>query len=177
MLRRLTVALAFVALIAAGLRPPVAHAHPQMIAMSVGRNGFENIVDYTIQVEAGHKVTLTFTYADGDLADDNAHDIRLKGPGTEGLPTVRVSKDNPTASITFTPTQTGTLRIVCIVPCIGMENLAGGQIKVAKPKATGAATSLTLDLKPRDDGSVLARAQLLDARGSPMADAPVIFML
>ncbi len=175
MIRRLTFAL-IIALFAAGLRPPTAHAHPQAIKISVGQDGFEQRVDYTIDVEAGHEVTITFTYADSDLADDNPHDIRVKGLGLE-LPTVTVSRDNPTATLTFTPEKSGRLRILCVVPCIGMENLVGGQIEVARPKATGAPTSLTLSLKPRDDGSILARAILQDASGNPIPNAPVIFTL
>ncbi len=177
MIRRFAFALTLVALLVAALRPPVAHAHAQMFTIAVGRNGFENVVDYTLDVEAGHEVTLTFTYADGDLADDNPHEIKIKGPGLGDLPTVTISRDHPTATVTFTPKKTGTLHIVCIVPCIGMEQLVGGQIKVVKPKATGAPVSLTLDLTPRDDGSVLARATVQDASGNPIANAPVIFTL
>jgi hypothetical protein len=176
MIRRFVLAL-IVVIWAAALHPPVAHAHAQRFTVAVGQNGFESAVDYTLHVEAGHEVTLTFTYADGDLADDNPHDIKIKGPGTDDLPTVTVSRDNPTVTITFTPKKTGTLRIVCIVPCIGMENLVGGVIKVVKPKAIGAPISLSLDLTPRDDGNVLARATVLDANGNPLADQPVIFTL
>lgn len=53
----------------------------------------------------------------------------------------------------------------------------GGQIKVLKPKAIGAPVNLALDLSPRDDGSVLARATLQDARSSPLVDVPVAFVL
>jgi hypothetical protein len=176
MIRRFAFALTLVALLVAALHPSVAHAHAQMFSISVGRNGFENAVDYTLDVEAGHEVTLTFTYADGDLADDNEHKIRIKGAGLD-LPTVTVSREHPTATITFTPNKSGTLRIICIVPCLGMENLAGGVIKVVKPRATGSPVSLALDLKPRDDGNVLARATLLDASGNPLTDQPVIFTL
>lgn len=176
MIRRLALAFTLATLLAAFAHPSTAHAHAQMFAVSVGRNGFDGAIEYTLDVEAGHEVTITFNYADGDMSADNAHDIRIKGAGLE-LPTVRLSKDRPTASITFTPTKSGTLRILCIVPCIGMENLVGGRIKVVKPRATGAATSLTLELSPRDDGSILARAKLLDAKGNPMADAPIIFTL
>mgnify|MGYP000280096466 CR=1 FL=1 len=173
MLRPFTLAL-LVTVLAAALRPPAAHAHAQRVSISVGRNGFESVVDYTLDVEAGHEVSLTFTYADGDLEDDNPHDIRLKGLGLE-LPTVRVSRDQPTATLTFTPEKTGRLRLLCVVPCLGMENLVGGVIKAAKPRATGAPTSLTLELRPRDDGSLLARATLLDAGGGPLTNAPIVF--
>ena len=176
MLRRLALAL-IITLLVTSLRPLVAHAHAQMFSIAVGQHGFENAVDYTLNVEAGHEVTITFTYADGDLADDNPHELKIKGPGLDGLPTITISRDHPTATITFTPKKTGTLHIVCIVPCIGMERLTGGQIKVLKPKATGAPVSLTLDLKPRDDGSVLARATVQDASGNPIANVPVIFTL
>jgi hypothetical protein len=177
MIRRLALAVSLVALLSAALRPPVAHAHTQMFTVSVGRNGFESMVDFTLAVEAGHEVVLTFTYADNDLADDNPHDIRIKGPGTEDLPTVTVSRENPTATLTFIPKKTGLLRVVCIVPCIGMENLVGGQLKVVRPRATGAPTTLNLDLSPRDDGSILARVTLQKGSGEPLGNAPVIFTL
>ncbi len=177
MIRRCAYALSLAALLLAAVRTPRVHAHAQQFTISVGRNGFENTVDYTLDVEAGHEVTLTFTYADGDLADDNEHDIKIKGPGLDDLPVVHVSRDQPTATVTFVPKKSGTLHIVCTVPCAGMENLAGGTIKVVKPKATGAPVTLTLDLKPRENGGVLARVTLLDAGGNPLADQPVIFSL
>ncbi len=176
MLRRMTLAL-IAAMLAAAFRPPAAHAHAQMFSVAVGRHGFENVPDYTLFVEAGHEVTLTFTYADMDLDDDNPHDIRIKGPGTEDLPTVRVSRDQPTATITFVPKKTGTLRLLCIIPCLGMENLVGGMLKVQRPRATGAPTVLSLDLTPRDDGSVLARIALQAEGEEPLADMPVTVLL
>lgn len=176
MWRKFTLALMLASALVAATRPSVVHAHSQMLQIAVSRNGFNDSVLYTIDVEAGHEVTITFTYADDDMAEDNAHDIRIKGGGYE-LPTVRVSKDNPAATITFTPTKTGQLRVLCVLPCVGMENLVGGLIKVEKPKATGAPTVLALDLTPRDDGSILARATLKDKDQSPLADKPVVFTL
>ncbi len=177
MFRRLSSALIIAALLAFALRPPVAHAHTQLFTVAVSQNGFENMVDYTLDVEAGHLVVITFAYADMDMADDNPHEIKIKGPGAEDLPTVTVSREHPTATINFTPKATGTLRFVCVIPCRGMENLVGGQIKVLKLKAAGAPVGLALDLLPRDDGSVLARATLHDPRGSPLVDVPVAFIL
>ena len=95
----------------------------------------------------------------------------------EDLPTVTVSLEHPTETIQFTPKATGTLHCAGVVPCRGMENLVGGQIKVLRPQATGAPVALALDLSPRDDGSVLARATLQDARSSPLVDVPVVFVL
>lgn len=176
MLRRFALALMLASASIAGTRPSVVHAHSQAVYIEVSRSGFNNDVLYTIDVEAGHEVTITFSYADDDMAKDNAHEIRIKGAGLD-LPTVRVSKDNPVATITFTPTKTGTLRILCVVPCIGMENLVGGLIKVEKPRATGAPVFLALDLTPRDDGSILARATLTDKNQIPMVGQPVVFTL
>lgn len=177
MLRKLVLAVSAIALLASVFRPPHVLAHEQMITVSVGRDGFDHKASYSIAVEEGHPVTVTFTYADSDMADDNPHTIRLEGPGTAGLPDVTISRENPTATLSFVPSRTGLLWIVCIVPCIGMENLAGGQIRVQRPRATGAATSVSLALTPRDDGDLLARAVLTDARGQPMADRTITFIL
>lgn len=176
MRRKFTLALMLASALMAVVRPSVVHAHSQAVQISVGRNGFNDSVLYEIDIEAGHEVTITFTYADDDMAENNAHEIRIKGSGVD-LPPVRVSKDNPVATITFTPTKTGKLRVVCVVPCVGMENLVGGLIKVEKPRATGAATGLVLDLTPRDDGSILARATLTNKDQAPLSDKQVVFTL
>ncbi len=177
MVRRLSTALIIATLLAFASRPPIVHAHTQLFTVAVSQRGFENMVDFTLDVEAGHPVVITFTYADMDMTGDNPHEIKIKGPGVEDLPDVTVSREHPTATINFTPKATGTLRFVCVVPCRGMENLVGGQIKVLRPKATGAPVALALELSPRDDGSVLARATLQDARSSPLVDVPVVFVL
>ncbi|MBI3160082.1 MAG: hypothetical protein HYZ26_10845 [Chloroflexi bacterium] len=173
MKRRLSLALS-IALLAASLHPFRVHAHPQGISISVGQFGFEGAPDFAVEVEAGHEVTLTFIYADLGLASDNPHIIRIEGLELD-LPDVVVSRENPRATITFIATETGTLRILCIVPCVGMERLVGGQIRVVKPRATGAASILTITLEPRNDGSVLARVSLMDARGNPMRGVPIVF--
>lgn len=159
------------ALMLALIRPVPAHAHSQGLVVSVSRHGFERMVNYEVEVEAGHPVTLAFTYADDDLEQDNPHEIRVQGPGLS-LPNVLVSRSQPTASLTFTPTATGTLRIICIVPCLGMENLIGA-LRVTRPRATGRGTQLTLELTAKEEGAVLAQVQLTDASGSPLADQPV----
>lgn len=176
MLRRFALALMLASALIAATHPAIVHAHSQAVHIAVSRNGFNDSVLYTVDIEAGHEVTITFTYADDDMAEDNAHEIRIRGAGLD-LPTVRVSKDNPVATITFIPTRTGKLRIVCVLPCIGMENLVGGLIKVEKPRATGERVLLALDLTPREDGSILARATLTDKNQDPLEGKPVIFTL
>ncbi len=176
MLRRFALALMLASAFIAATRPTVVHAHSQAVHIAVSRNGFNDSVLYMIDIEAGHEVTITFTYADDDMAEDNAHEVKITGAGLD-LPTVRVSKDNPVATITFTPTKTGKLRIICILPCVGMENLVGGLLKVEKPKATGKLVLLALDLTPREDGSILARVTLMDKNQAPLEGKPVIFSL
>ncbi len=175
MLRRIALVL-LVTLLATAFFPLSAHAHAQNVMISVSRDGFDHMADYTVEVEAGHEVTITFAYADGDLGSDNPHEIQIVGLGVD-LPAVIVSRDNPTATMTFTPTKTGTLTILCIIPCIGMEKLIGGTIKVANPRAAGASTSLALELTQRDDESVLARVTLTDAKGNPIGAVPVVFTM
>ena len=156
-------------------RPVAAHAHPQAISIQVDQHGFDGRPDYAIVVEAGHPVSLSFTYSE-EPGQDNPHDIRIKGLGLD-LPTVRLDRDHPTASVSFTPERTGTLRILCVIPCLGMENLVGARIRVERPKATGVPTILRLELEPREDGTVLARAVVRSSTGEPLADQPVIFRL
>jgi hypothetical protein len=158
------------------LLPFSARAHAQNIEILVSREGFDHMADYTVDVEAGHQVTITFNYGDDDLDNDNPHELQILGAGVN-LPTVTVSRENPRAEITFTATQTGTLTILCIVPCIGMEKLVGGTIHVIKPKETGLATSMSLDLSPSNNESALARVMLADSRGSPVSGEPVTFTL
>lgn len=166
----------FTILAIAVLLPFSVHAHAQNIEISVSREGFDHMANYTVDVEAGHQVTITFNYADDDLDADNPHEIQILGAGVN-LPTVTVSRENPRAEITFTATQTGTLTILCIVPCIGMEKLVGGTIHVIKPKESGASTSLGLELSSSNDGSALAQVMLVDYRGSPISGVPVTFTL
>ncbi len=173
MLRKITLAF-LAALLTFTFSPHAVHASAQNISISVGRDGFNHVSNYVVEVEVGQEVTINFTYADEDLPSDNPHEIRLAGPGLD-LPSVALNRDHPTASITFIPTKTGTINFYCVIPCIGMENLAGGKINVVAPKGTGAATLLTLDLTPQDDGTVLARATLTDSKGSPAAGEPIVF--
>lgn len=175
MLRK-TLRIFFTILAVTLLLPFSARAHAQNIEISVSREGFDHMANYTVDVEAGHQVTVTFTYADDDLDTDNPHELQILGAGVD-LPTVTVSREHPRAEITFTATQTGTLTIICIVPCIGMEKLVGGTIHVIKPKETGLSTSLALELSSSNGESALARVMLSDPRGSPVSGVPVIFTL
>lgn len=176
MLRKSALALVLAFMLVAATRPVVVHAHSQAVQIAVSRDGFNRNVLYTVDIEAGHPVTVTFTYADDDMAEDNAHEIRITGAGLK-LPKVRVSKDNPVATITFTPKKTGKLRILCVLPCIGMENLVGGLFKVERPRATGAPVSLVLNLTPRGDDSILARATLTEKDQIPLVGKTVVFSL
>jgi len=155
-------------------RPVPAHAHAQGFRVAVSRHGFESMVNYELKVEAGHQVTLDFSYADDDLEDDNPHEIRVQGFGLS-LPSIVVSRSQPTASLTFTPPATGTLRILCVVPCLGMENLSGA-LRVIRPRSTGRAAQLNLELISKEGGAVLAQVQLTDEAGRPLADEPVMLM-
>jgi len=175
MLRRILRVL-FTVLAVVLLLPFSARAHAQNVEISVSKDGFDHIANYTVDVEAGHEVTITFNYADDDLDTDNPHEIQILGAGVN-LPTVTVSRENPKAEITFTATQTGTLTILCVVPCIGMEKLVGGTIHVIKPKETGLSTSLALEVSSSNEESALARVTLVDSRGSPISGVPVIFSL
>ena len=175
MLRKLTLGL-IAALLVAAFHPTFVYAHAHNITIAVSRDGFDHMADYAVEVEEGHEVTITFTYAEEESSGDNPHEIQIQGPGVD-LPAVIVSRDHPTASITFTPTQTGTLTILCVIPCIGMENLVGGMIKVVNPRATGALASLGLELTQRDDENALARVVLQDASGNPISGVPVIFTM
>jgi len=174
MLQKLTPAL-ILAFLVATISPHSVNAYSHTITISVSEEGFNQSGNYMVEVEAGHQITITFHY-DEHPDQDNPHEIRILGRGLD-LPTVTISREHPTASITFTPTETGILRILCIIPCIGMDQLLGGAIKVVKPHTSGAQTFLSIELEPRDDGSNLARAVLQNARGKPIGDVPIHFTL
>jgi len=174
MLRKLTPALILVLLVAM-ISPLSVHAYSHTITILVSEEGFNQSGNYVVEVEAGHQITITFRY-DEHLDQDNPHEIQILGLGLD-LPTVTVSREHPTASITIMPTETGTLRILCIIPCIGMDQLLGGTIRVVQPHTSGAQTFLSIELEPRGDGSNLARAVLQDARGRPIGAVPIHFTL
>lgn len=174
MLRKLTLALILAFLVVAVSALPV-HAYSHTITISVSKHGFDHTGNYVVEVEAGHEVTITFNY-DEEHDMNNPHEILIQGSGLD-LPTVTVSREHPTASITFTPTETGTLRILCVIPCIGMDQLLGGAIRVIEPRQSGAQTYLSVALEPRQDGSTLARAVVQDARGNPLGGVPIAFTL
>lgn len=172
MLRKLTAAL-ILAFLVATVSPFSVRAYSHTITISVSEEGFNQSGNYMVEVEAGHQITITFNY-DEHLDQDNPHEIQILGLGLD-LPTVTVSREHPTASITFTPTETGILRILCVIPCIGMDQLLGGTIQVVEPHASGAQTFLSIELEPRGDGSNLVRAILQDTRGKPIGDVPIRF--
>lgn len=174
MLRKLTPAL-ILAFLVATVSPLSVHAYSHSITISVSKDGFNQTGSYMVEVEAGHQITITFNY-DEQLDQDNPHEIQIVGLGLD-LPTVTVSREHPTASITFTPTETGILRILCVIPCIGMDQLLGGTIRVVEPRTSGTQAFLSIELEPRGDGSNLARAVLQDARGKPIGDVPILFTL
>ncbi len=174
MLRKLIPALVLAFLVAT-VSPLSVQAYSHTITISVSKDGFDQSGNYMIEVEAGHQITITFNY-DEHLDQDNPHEIQIVGRGLN-LPTVTLSREHPTASITFTPTETGILRILCVIPCIGMDHLLGGAIRVVEPHTSGALTFLSIELEPRGDGSNLARAVLQDARGKPIGDVPILFTL
>jgi len=174
MLRRTALTL-IVVILTNAMWPQQAFAHGQHIEILVGQDGFEHSTNFLVEVEAGHEVTITFAYADGDLDLDNPHEIKIIGAGID-LPTVIVSRDHPTATLTFTPNESGTFTILCIIPCIGMERLVGGTIRVVPPREMGIATSLSMELSPLETGAI-ARAVLVDTQGDPVGNVPIRFVV
>lgn len=126
----------------------------------------------TLEVLQGDTVRITFVYGDGDLPGDNPHVIMIEGYNVQ---TGLLSKTNPRQVVEFTAGQAGSFAFRCVIPCIGMENLQLGEVKV---HASGAGLPTAIrDVRVslqgvKGEGYELSlKARLVDAKGQPIAGA------
>ncbi len=148
-------------------------AQVKSFEITVDRRGLNGEREFTITVNQGDTVRITFVYGDGDLAEDNPHGMAVVGYDVQAL----VNKANPTATVEFIAHRSGTFRIVCTTPCVGMENLLNGRLEVAPAAPGAAATTLALALTPTGAGELEAEAALQDQEGKPVTGVPVAFYL
>ncbi len=138
----------------------------------VSRNGFNGTANkFNITVQQGDSVKITFIYGDGDLANDNPHEMSFEH---YGIQTVKIGKSNPTATVEFVADTPGSFIFYCDIPCEGMANLLGHLIVTP----TGSApTSISLDLavasSNANSNTFLISATVKDMGGKPIAGVPV----
>ncbi len=185
-LRRAALA-ALGALLAAGtlLALPAAAQSQEAVKqrIEIGDNGFNNQPDFTLEVEQGQLVELTFVFTQ-TIALGDSHIVVLRGLGLE---TPEINFYNREATLKFIADKPGTFELGCDLQCeVHAElNKAHLKVKSAGAGATGAAsaalitTSLTAypsawDL---DGGSAKLSAALRDADGKPVARAPLQFLV
>lgn len=110
----------------------------------VSRHGFNGTNNpLIIDLVEGDVVHITFLYGDNDLSYDNPHAIFLQG---YDLRTRVISRGNPSATLDFIATKTGTYAFYCVVPCEGMLNLELGQVIVENRPAGALPTSIDVML-------------------------------
>lgn len=169
----------------------VAHAQasgPAKIRVEITDNGFKGVSGnfsgegegFTIAVEPGQEVELTFVWAHQAYVDD-AHAFVLKGYGLE---TPEINAANREATLKFVANKAGTFDLKCDVHCEVHERLIGS-LKVSRSSGTSAspaasaaapsALSIRVPAAAELGQRVLLQARLLDGSGQPLARAPVIF--
>ncbi len=168
-------AIAFVTLTLA-LSPPPSHASTstqlRTFTVIVSRNGFNGTAGtFTLNVQQGDSVKITFVYGDDDLAVDNPHAIAFEG---YRIQTVNIGKSNPTVTVEFVADVSGTFNFYCYIPCLGMENLLGHLI-VAPTEGSQTPTTLNVAVANAGSDSFLVSATIENMSGQPLAGVPVSF--
>jgi len=140
----------------------------------VSRNGFNGTANsFSIMVQQGDMVKITFVYGDQDLATDNPHAIMIDG---YGIQTANIGRSNPTVTVEFVADESGTFTFYCDIPCLGMSNLSGHLI-VTPNQTQRTATSLGLAVSNANAhaGFFLVSATVKDSSGQPLSALPVKF--
>ncbi len=158
------------------LSTPPSHASTstqlRTFTVIVSRNGFNGTAgSFTLNVQQGDSVKITFVYGDDDLAVDNPHAIAFEG---YRIQTASIGKSNPTVTIEFVADVSGTFNFYCYIPCLGMENLLG-HLVVAPTEGSQTPTTLNLVVTSTNSNSFLVSAKVEDISGRPLAGVPVTF--
>jgi hypothetical protein len=139
----------------------------------VGRNGFNGTSSLVVEVNQGDTVSLTFVYGDTDLARNNPHAIAIVG---YGLSTPKLGRTSPNATIQFVAGQAGDFVIHCTLPCLGMDNLQNGILRVDAIKGKSVATSTFITHLEVHNANILhIVAGVQDQGGLPLAGVTVSF--
>ncbi len=168
-------AIAFITLTLA-LSPPPSHASTstqlRTFTVIVSRNGFNGTAGtFTLNVQQGDSVRITFVYGDDDLTVDNPHAIAFEG---YRIQTVNIGKSNPTVTVKFVADVSGTFNFYCYIPCLGMENLLG-HLLVAPTEGSQTPTTLNVAVTKAGSDSFLVSATIENMSGQPLAGVPVSF--
>ena len=156
------------------------HASVLQQQVQVSSKGFNGKPGFTIDVEQGQRVELTFVWADTDIPD-NAHRIYLRGYELE---TDVIDSRNREATLSFVADKPGTFNFMCEWACTGHKSIQDGQLKVrttsagaTAPGASYVATTVTVEPSTWKvtRGPVTLTAILNDSDGKPIARAPVRF--
>ena len=140
----------------------------------VSERGFEPPV---LDVPEGQPVELTFVYGDGHLPDDNPHILRIEGLNIESG---EISRSTPQTTVTFTASQSGEIKYVCSIRCVGHGRLRDGKLNVVPASAINVvAQKVNLKLAATSPDAVGAsarlRAELATIAGAPVEGVTVHF--
>ncbi|MBI2912061.1 MAG: hypothetical protein HYY05_07950 [Chloroflexi bacterium] len=155
-------------------------ADPVKLRVELNDGGFNgNPGDFTIEVEQGALVELTFVWAHRALLA-NEHIIVLEGYKLEWD---KLNFQQREASVQFIADKPGTFTFKCDLDCDIHEHLQKGHLKVKRSGEGSAAalTPTTLALSPSawETGGepVLLTVALQDAQGAPVSKAEIRFFL
>lgn len=176
--KRLTLIVATIVFITftLALSTPPSHASTstqlRAFTVIVSRNGFNGTAgSFTLNVQQGDSVKITFIYGDDDLAVDNPHAIAFDG---YRIQTASIGKSNPTVTIEFVADVSGTFNFYCYIPCLGMENLLA-HLVVAPTEGSQTPTTLNLAVTSTNSNWFLVSAKVENMSGQPLAGVPVTF--
>jgi hypothetical protein len=158
---------------AASAAPAAGGASLKSFIIVVGKDGFNGTGSLVVEVKQGDAVSLTFLYGDGSLSQNNPHVIAIEG---YGLTTPKLTRTAPSATLQFVAGQVGDFVIHCTLPCLGMDNLQGGilRVDVVPGRSIKTSTYIThLEVHSPDILHVIADVQ--DQSGLPVAGVAVNF--
>ena len=108
---------------------------PQKIRVPITENGFNGQPDFTLEVDQGRHIELTFAFAHTAHLGDS-HIVMLKGYGVE---TTEISYYQPEATLKFISDRPGTFELTCDLDCESHDKLQKAHLRV-KAGGAGAAS-------------------------------------
>lgn len=166
-----------------GLVPWLAHAQsqePVKKRIEIVESGFNGNPDFTLELEQGRQVELTFVFAQKAALEDG-HIVVLKGYGLE---TPEINFHNKEATLKFVADKPGTFELTCDLDCEIHDKLKRGHIKVVGSAGSGSASAAALERTSisvfpsawqTNGAPVKVSANLTDASGAPVGKAMVRF--
>lgn len=148
--------------------------------VEVSRYGFDGTPgELRLQVEEGQDVTITFLYGDGDLPNDNPHQIFIS---EYNISTDVLDRENRQSTVRFTASRTGEVTFTCVLFCTGHDNLQRGLIASTPSTGTpavGEAGSLLFAVSEQAESGqpIILTAFLRDNKDKPVVGAPVKFLV